>query len=114
MLYALNERSPDDRTTITLKAHLTNLIESSQQAESVPQLLSVTEICELHGINIPKGKDSAIGRKVAKTWRATHDGTNPRICAKHVGTGHRTAEIKVYPHQDFFERAIAIAQEYLG
>lgn len=113
MLFTINERSPDDRTTVTLKAHLTNLIESSQQSELTPQLLSVTEICELHGINIPKGKDSVIGRKAAREWRENHNGTEPQICAKHVGTGHRTADIKVYP-TDFFERIIAIAEEYLG
>lgn len=106
------KRKPNDRAEITLQAHLTNLIEAAQQSDPVPQLLSVTEVCEMHGIYLPKGKDSVVGRKVAAEWRSVHDQQDPPICAKHVGSGHRTADIKVYP-TDFFERIIAIAEEYL-
>ena len=111
MLFKINERSPDDRTTVTLKAHLTNLIEADQQASGEPQLLSVTEVLEMEGISIPSGKDSVIGRKVAKAWREVY-GEDPQTTVKHIGSGHRTANIKVYPHE-FFERITVIAQEYL-
>ena len=111
MLFKINERSPDDRTTVTLKAHLTNLIEADQQASGEPQLLSVTEVLEMEGISIPSGKDSVIGRKVAKAWREVY-GEEPQTTVKHIGSGHRTANIKVYP-QEFFERITVIAQEYL-
>ncbi len=94
-----------------LKAHLTNLIEADQQASLQPQLLSVTEVLEMEGIPIPSGKDSVIGRKVAKEWRHTY-GKDPQTCVKHIGSGHRTANIKTYP-PEFFERIVAIAQEYL-
>lgn len=103
---------PDDRTAVTLKAHLTNLIEVAQVTDTVPQLLSVTEVCQMHGIILPVNKDSVLGRKVAAEWRSLHSG-DPQTCVKHVGTGHRTTDIKVYP-VEFFERIIAIAQEYLG
>lgn len=112
MLFTLNERLPDDRTTITLKAHLTNLVEASQQSEPVPPMLTVTEVLEMEGIPIPSGKDSVLGRKVAKAFREAY-GTEPTATAKHIGTGHRTASIKLYP-QEFFERIVAIASEYFA
>lgn len=112
MLFTLNERLPDDRTTITLKAHLTNLVEASQQSEPVPPMLTVTEVLEMEGIPIPSGKDSVLGRKVAKVFREIY-GTEPTATAKHIGTGHRTANIKLYP-QEFFERIVAIASEYFA
>ncbi len=111
MLFKLNERTPDDRTTVTLKAHLTNLIEADQKTSDEPQLLSVTEVLEMEGIKIPSGKDSVIGRKVAKAWRESYT-DEPQTTVKHIGSGHRTANIKVYP-REFFERITAIAQEYL-
>lgn len=112
MLFSLNERLPDDRTTITLKAHLTNLVEASQQSEPVPPMLTVTEVLEMEGISIPSGKDSVLGRKVAKAFREIY-GAEPTATAKHIGTGHRTANIKLYP-QEFFERIVAIASEYFA
>lgn len=112
MLFSLNERLPDDRTTITLKAHLTNLVEASQQSEPVPPMLTVTEVLEMEGIPIPSGKDSVLGRKVAQAFREIY-GTEPTATAKHLGTGHRTANIKLYP-QEFFERIVAIASEYFA
>lgn len=112
MLFTLNERLPDDRTTITLKAHLTNLVEASQQSEPVPPMLTVTEVLEMEGIPIPSGKDSVLGRKVAKAFREAY-GTEPTATAKHIGTGHRTANIKLYP-QEFFERIVMIASEYFA
>lgn len=112
MLFSLNERLPDDRTTITLKAHLTNLVEASQQSEPVPPMLTVTEVLEMEGIPIPSGKDSVLGRKVAKAFREIY-GAEPTATAKHIGTGHRTASIKLYP-QEFFERIVAIASEYFA
>jgi KilA-N domain len=113
LLFALkdiHDVDPDDRTRVILKAQIINLVESAQQADPEPQLLSVTEICEMNGIKIPHGKDSMLGKIVARTWRQIHD-TDPQVCKKHLDTGH-VSEIKAYP-PEFFERVIAVAQEYL-
>ncbi len=113
LLFALkdiHDVDPDDRTRVILKAQIINLVESAQQADPEPQLLSVTEICEMNGIKIPHGKDSMLGKMVARTWRQIYD-TDPQVCKKHLDTGH-VSEIKAYP-PEFFERVIAVAQEYL-
>lgn len=105
----LHDIDPDDRTRVILKAQIINLVEASQQSEPTPQLLSVTEVCAMHGIKIPYGKDSMLGKAVARTWRQLKE-SEPNVCKKHLDTGH-VSEIKVYP-TEFFERIIAIAQEY--
>lgn len=113
LLLALSDsvkRAPNDRAELILQSQLINLVEVSQQAEPVQQLLSVTEVCALHGIKLPSGKDSVIGKKVANVWRLTNQ-SEPQHCKKYLDTGH-CSEIKVYP-TEFFERIITIAQEYL-
>ncbi|PNW38141.1 UNVERIFIED_CONTAM: hypothetical protein BEN50_15830 [Euhalothece sp. KZN 001] len=109
MLYDLNRQIPDDRTTITLKAHLTNLVEVSQQKQDAPQFFSVTEVLQMEGIDIPKGKDIVIGKKVAQSFREEM-GKEPQTCNKVLGNGH-IAKPKVYP-PEFFDRIKTIAEEY--
>lgn len=112
MLLEIAKLTGDDRAMITLQSSLQDaLIPALHDKETKAELLSVTEVCERHGIHLPKGKDSIVGRKVARQWRET-EGTEPQVCAKHIGTGHHAAEIKVYP-ANFFECILAIASQYL-
>lgn len=113
-LYNLNEKQPDDRTTLVLKNQGMNLLEAGAEAEEAitnqPQLLSVTEICEMEGIDIPNGKDSPLGRKVANAYR-TEFGEEPLQCEKQLKNGHR-AQPKIYP-MDFYDRVVEIAKDYI-
>jgi len=113
-LYKLNEVQPDDRTTLVLKNQGINLLEAGAEAESAitnqPQFLSVTEICEMGGIKVPKGKDNHLGRKVAKAYRQEW-GEEPPHCEKQLDNGHR-AQPKIYP-MSFYDRVVEIAKDYL-
>ncbi|GIW59474.1 MAG: hypothetical protein KatS3mg087_0540 [Patescibacteria group bacterium] len=112
-LFECAKLTGSDRALITAQSSMMNmLMPANMPAEVTEELLSVTEICERYGIAVPHGKDSVLGRKVAKAWR-DETGTEPKVTSKHVGTGHHAAEIKVYP-QEFVERIVAIAQEYLN
>lgn len=111
-LLASAERAGDDRMAVEARSLMYNQLKATEAPFEIHQLLSVTEVLERHGIKVPKGKDSALGRKVAARWRAEFS-EDPQSCEKAVGTGHRTADIKVYP-EEFFERIVTIAQEYLG
>lgn len=107
----LAEQMQDDRVKVKLMASIVNELAPVDEPQAA-KLYSVTEVLERHGFKIPDGKDSAIGRKVAAAWRAAKE-CEPQVCEKAVGTGHHTAKIKVYP-EEFFERIVTIAQEYLG
>lgn len=85
------------RLKIAVGSSLQNaLMPPKMDAATQTELLSVTEVCERHGIRLPKGKDSSVGRQIAKQWREEFN-SEPATAPKMLANGHRAAEVKIYP-----------------
>lgn len=106
------DKTNDHRALVTAQAAMMNFVLPKDTPEATVQFLSVTEVLEANGYRIPKGKDGQLGKIVKQAWRQNHDGAEPNTCQKHIGTGHHTANIAIYP-PEFWETIVLLAKNYL-
>lgn len=105
----------DERGIITLKSQLLNLTNRLDGLEEQPleKWLSISEILQtsytLHHKKIQNSL-STIGKLVKAEYEA-ETGLKVKETPKHVGTGHVSDTIKVYP-EEWFERIKEIAVSY--